>query len=87
MLKFYSYLYKITGYCPAFLELRSYQYALRRITRLSEPGYYVSQPAEAMYQYIGSHQIRIGIYRTSIKSYLKAFVNYLGVLWKTIRNN
>ncbi len=86
MLKLYILLYKLTGFCPSFLQLRIHQYAIRRLKRLSTPGYYISNPSKSLEYWIGWYECRIGLSRPQegILGYLKLYVRYLGVLWKTM---
>lgn len=86
MLNFWIYLYKLTGYCPSWLVLRTYKYAMRRLHRMCQPGYYIGHPFEALEYWIGDYQMRIGLHRPAygIWGYIKLFKYKLEVKWKTM---
>lgn len=83
MLKLYKYLYKLTGYCPSFLQLRIQTYSIRRLKTLTTAGYYVGNPGQILEFWTGNYEIRLGLYRSSLKSYIRYFKNLLEVIWKT----
>ncbi len=87
MLKLYIFLYKLTGYCPAWLELRTYKYALRRLKRLSIPGYYIGQPVDALDFWITDYQAKIGLYRAPLKKQIRYFLNKLEEKWNNLMQN
>lgn len=84
MLKLYKYLYKLTGFCPSFLELRIKCYAIRRLKRLCVAGYYMGNPGQSLDFWQLHYEVRLGLYRTTYKQYLRYFKSSLEVLWKTI---
>ena len=65
MLKLYKYLYKLTGYCPSFLQLRIKNYAIKRLKRLCLAGYYIGNPGQSLDFWVSNYEIKLGLYRRS----------------------
>lgn len=75
MLRFYKYLYKLTGYCPAWLELRIQVYAQKRLKLLCQPGYYIGNPSLSLDIWRAKYEVKLGLYRTTFKSYYRYLKN------------
>lgn len=63
MLSLYKYLYKLTGFCPAFIELRINKYSIRRLKRLSSAGYYIGNPGQSLDFWTFKYEVKLGLYR------------------------